>query len=344
MHKSILLGLGHGINDFISGFLLAVIFFQMDLTNLEKGTAAVLYNLVAFDGQTIVARSTVLIQNSKYSLMLCFVILAFSILLIEHVHLVAILFAGISSAIFHVIGASESLVDKTASKHLGIFLSLGVIGLALGSYTGYLNLSIEWYAIGICIGYSILLQMFLSTNELKTLYNNTDKPSLEKHDIVMILLILIMCFRSFVWDIIILIQQENYKWIICIAAAAALGKMAGGYVSDQVGHLKYTLTVLTFSWILFVFGHNLLWMLYLGAFLLQSTLAPLTIMLIARFKDNKLIAIAWALGLTILFPILFFFSQIQLHPQFALLCISGASICLLAFLYLYDKCTESHKS
>ncbi len=246
---------------------------------------------------------------------------------------IAILFAGVSSAIIHVVGAAEATEDAAISRHLGIFLSPGVIGLALGSYVGYLSMAATHYAAISCLIYIGLLFFLFKPQSVKESKKAPDNPPLDQHDIGMILIIMVLCFRSFVWDILILVQQENYPWLLAIASAAALGKIVGGFASDKIGgHLKYSIGALVCALAIFIFGHNQLWALSLGALFLQSTFAPLTVLLIASFKNDKLQAIAWSLGLTILFPILFLFSNIPFPHWWTIAIALSIAVALLYFL------------
>lgn len=331
MRNAALLGIGHGINDCVSGFLLALLFYHSNLDIYHIGLAVMLYNLLAFGGQVFVAQFYTKLPSAKFVLAACFSLQIIALQLFTSSALTAVIFIGVSSAFLHIIGGMHSVPNADKAKYFGIFTFPGVLGLIIGGYLGYSNTDFTLVAQLLCIFYISSLWL-LDTRQAEDLQKPSSK--LDKHDLIMIVLISVLCLRSLVWDVVLLINEANYTWLIAIAVAASLGKLFGGFASDYVGHLKYSIISLVIAFPLLSFLRHQLIALCIGVFFLQSTLAPTTVALVNLLKENKVYAIALSLGVTVLLPILLFFSSIRdaLHANWVFISSLLISAALLIFI------------
>lgn len=336
MKNAIVLGLGHGINDCVSGFILALIFYHSTLDIYHIGLVVMLYNMLAFGGQVFVAQFYSKLPSAKIVLVACFSLQIIALQVFPVSAIISILLLGISSAFLHVIGGMHSIPQSNEAKHFGIFTSPGVLGLIIGGFLGYTNTDFTFTAQVICALYIPTLWLLKQNQHLST---QNPSSKLDKHDVIMIVLISVLCLRSLVWDIVLLINEANYPWLTAIAIAASLGKIFGGFASDYFGHLKYTTASLLIAFPLLSFLRHQLVALCIGVFFLQSTLAPTTIALVQLLKENKAYALALSLGVTALLPILLFFSSIRdlLAENWVFISSLLISAALLMFILPYFK-------
>ncbi len=155
MKKVLSLGLGHGLNDCISGFLLAGL-FQLELSNFEIGIAFLMYNVAAFGGQLPLAWIIRKKYNPKALLISCYALHLAALGLFAFNYKIAILAIGFASAIIHVVGGYESDKFKNRASEIGLFASPGILGLVIGGYCGALKIDISVVCYALALGLMIL--------------------------------------------------------------------------------------------------------------------------------------------------------------------------------------------
>jgi FSR family fosmidomycin resistance protein-like MFS transporter len=308
MKKYFTLGIGHCINDCIAGFIIGSLFYQ-HYTPLQLGIFTLLYNILAFGGQLAIARLVEVLFLPKKYLLVTFVLLLFSLLFLKLVPGLAILFSGIASALFHVTGGMEATRADDRSIGIGIFASPGIVGLIAGGWLAYVQLNFIPVAIVLCVAFILAILFFYQSNSA-AINQAREQTGPEKHDIVMVVLITVISLRSCVWDIVQLVQQGNYRWLMIIAIAAMCGKIAGSFLADKIGHKRYSLFALLIAVPFLTILKRHLLALCIGVFLLQSTIPATTVMILQQVKRRPGVAISLSFGVSVFIAILLFYSPV----------------------------------
>ena len=152
------------------------------------------------------------------------------------------------------------------------------------------------------IAFGLLLQLFTFniTCISKQTIQEEKKIKIDKHDVLMILLLGIISLRSAAWNIFQLIYDQNYTWLLAIAISAFIGKIAGGWISDKVGWKIYSLVSLTIAMPMVSFFKEELLLFCIGVGLLQSAIPANTAMMIEYCKGQKEKGIALTFGTSII--------------------------------------------
>lgn len=320
-----LLATGHGINDLMAGFFLGSIAQQgADIT--QAGMALLLYNLLAFGGQYPFALWMEKYKNNKAFLIVSFGLNVLAAAVFINVPSLSVVFAGIASAIYHVAGGAVCAGNNKAAN-IGLFAAPGVAGLIAGGYFAWAGYKLSMLLLVIsCL---FLLVLYLLQVPDKD-YGNRTKPLPvsavpDRHDTVMILLLSVIALRSAVWNIFQLIHENNYEWLIAVAASAFAGKIAGGWIADRAGWKLYIFISLFTATPLITFFRNELILFCIGIGLLQSGIPATTAMLIESVKGKTERGIGLSFGAAIILGgITFtiparFFTQSVFFPAFIIL-------------------------
>ena len=94
-------------------------------------------------------------------------------------------------------------------------------------------------------------------------------------------ILLIMCFRSFIFDVINHVAYQYPNGILIIGISAFAGKIIGGFVADKIGWKKFVYITLPIALLLFQFGKENIYALAFGIACLQSSV-PITLLLMSR--------------------------------------------------------------
>ncbi len=288
-------GLLHGINDLAAGFLLAA--YTLTHGYSDSFLFISIYAILGFGGQLPVGfwldKQKDISLFAKLSVALLPLSLLFFFVSIE----VAIICSGMASAFVHVTGGTICLqVHENKSGPLGLFTAPGVLGLTIGSLLGEAG-----YALPVVL---ILATSFVTIaifRQSLPVYKKPEKKEseLDSHDLVMLLLLLFMCFRSFLFDVVNYVAENYEDGLIYIGVSAFLGKMIGGFVADKAGIRKFIYGTLVAALILFQFGKTNIYMLCAGIALLQSSV-PLTLLLMSRsLSHHPAVATAFSLGIPV---------------------------------------------
>ena len=297
------LGLGHGLNDLIAGYFLGSL-AQVKGDILQISFGLLLYNLLAFGGQYPVALFLEKFSSPKRSLLFAYGLNIIAVVCFSFSPQLSIVAAGIASAIYHVAGGAVCAA-KNKATHIGLFAAPGVAGLIFGGYLAYEKIFVSWWLLIAAIIVFIFIA-FTSFSEkdhevvAKEQSGSNQKFRLDGHDYIMILLLTIISLRSVIWDIFQLIHENNYRWLIAIAVAAFIGKLAGGWISDRIGWRLYTFLSLGFATPLITFFRDELFLFCLGVGLLQSSIPATTSLLIRSLKGKTERAVGLSFGTAIM--------------------------------------------
>ncbi len=229
--QPILWGILHGLNDFAAGFMLANYTFNNSSSNTIL--YLLIYSIIAFGGQLPIGFWLDNKQQIKPFAKASLFLLPLSIIAFFITAEVGIIFSGIASAFVHVTGGTVCLqVNEDKVGPLGLFTAPGVFGLTLGGIFGQYSLTPL-----IFIGLLVLVVSFLILRSTLPSYHiqKNKQSQLDGHDYIMLGLLLIMCFRSFIFDIINHIAQQYSDGLLIIGISAFLGKIIGGFIADKIG-------------------------------------------------------------------------------------------------------------
>jgi len=242
-NKIAILALGHGLNDLIAGYFLGN--FSANNNDLfEIGLAISAYNILAFGGQYPVAILMEKINDTKKIIVFSYILNVTAIAIFLFVPAVAIILAGIASAIYHVAGGTVC-AENNKAVNIGLFAAPGVAGLIAGGFLAWGKFNIIPFLLPIAILFLFILirlKIISQFSEKNISSNETQKHVIDTHDIIMILLLMIISLRSVTWNLFQLIYENNYEWLIAIAIAAVIGKIAGGWLADKIGWRLYALS------------------------------------------------------------------------------------------------------
>lgn len=288
-------GLLHGVNDMLAGFLLATYTLSQDYKSSFLYIS--LYAILAFGGQVPVGfwldkRKD--IRMFAHISILILPVVVFSFFISPEA---AIIVSGLASAFVHVTGGTICFqVHQNKAGPLGLFTAPGVLGLTLGGIsggTGYLLPA--GLLIGILILGYVILKNFLPQYQAP----EKKQSELDSHDLAMLLILLFMCFRSFLFDVVNYIAENYENGILYLGVSAFLGKIIGGFVADKIGAKKFIYITLITALILFQFGKENIYMLCAGIAFLQSSV-PVTLLLMGQSLPlYPASATSFSLGLSI---------------------------------------------
>jgi FSR family fosmidomycin resistance protein-like MFS transporter len=320
-------GLLHGVNDLAAGFLLAA--YTLTHNYQQSFLLVSIYAVIGFGGQLPVGFWLDKAKNinlaAKCSLLLLPLCAAIYFISPE----AAIIVSGFASAFVHVTGGVVCLqVHENKSGPLGLFTAPGVLGLTAGGLMGNTGILIPILVMGA----AILLGFIISRNPLPQYRSVVEKKSeLDSHDLVMLSILLLMCFRSFLFDVVNYVAENYENGILYIGISAFAGKIIGGFVADRVGTKKFIYTSLLAALLLFQFGKNDLYALCGGIACLQSSV-PLTLLLMGRSLPlHPATASAFSLGVSIVLaglPLYLLGDKQPLYHAFANPLITGLAFIL----------------
>ena len=282
--QPLLWGLLHGLNDFAAGYMLAR--YTLTHNNEDGFLFIVIYAIIGFGGQLPVG---FWVDHKKQLKPFSFAALLLLPLAIAAYFISAeagIILSGFASAFVHVTGGSICLqVHENKTGPLGLFTAPGVLGLTLGGVLaryGDLQLAIAG-ALVLPLGYLIMktpMPSYQGTGDPAV-----DRPSkgstLDTHDWIMLSILLIMCFRSFIFDLVNHVSHEFEYGAFIIGISAFAGKIIGGFIADRIGWKKFVYITLPIALLLFQFGKENIYALAFGIACLQGSV-PVTLMLMGR--------------------------------------------------------------
>ena len=275
------LGLAHGVSDCSAGLILGSLSNSVSIYGV--GSMVLLYNVLAFGAQPLAGLLTDKLKNPKLAVLTGLFLMAAAIIMYFIHPLSAVLFAGLASAVFHVGGGALALCSTPdRSSGAGLFSAPGVAGLAIG---GYLAIS-DIFPAAVMVTLLSALAVFIFALKIPVLPYNSIKEENEfdKHDFIMLILLLAIALRSAVWNIFQHIEQGEMTNIILISISAAGGKILGGYAGDFFGWRRYSFSAIILAIPLLILGETSIYFLLPGIALLQSV-TP--IMVTAIYKNMK---------------------------------------------------------
>jgi len=275
------LGVAHGVSDCSAGLILGSLTNSISIYGV--GSMVLLYNVLAFGAQPLAGLLTDKLKNPKLSVLTGLFLMAAAVIVYFINPFIAVLFAGLASAAFHVGGGALALCSTPdKSSGAGLFSAPGVAGLAIGGYLAVSNI----FPAAVMITLLSALAVFIFSLKIPVLPYNAPQSDneFEKHDFIMLVLLLAIALRSAVWNIFQHIEQGEITNVILISLSAAGGKIMGGYAGDLIGWRRYSFSALILAIPLLILGETSIYFLLPGIALLQSV-TP--VMVTALYKNMK---------------------------------------------------------
>ena len=270
-------GIMHGINDLFAGYLLAR--YALGAAPSSMLFWLSVYAVLGFGGQLPVG---ILLDRSKRIqgfALAGLALLAIAVFLSVWSIAGAIVVAGLASAFVHVAGGAITFHAADGKVGwLGVFTAPGVLGLAVGTLLGAVGI-----ALPLVIGVLVLLGIFIQYRQRDVSYLLYDKPvqQLDSHDWIMLGLLLLMSFRSLLYDILHQLSDYPDYGILYIGLSACAGKLLGGWMADRFGWKPVLYGCLVAAWLFLGVGPNNLYTLCAGIACIQSSV-PLTLLMMVR--------------------------------------------------------------
>jgi len=296
-NQPLLWGLLHGLNDLTAGFMLAN--YTLTHAYAESFMLLVIYSIIGFGGQLPVGFWVDHKKQVKPFALVAITTLMLAIFVYFINGYAAIILAGIASAFVHVTGGAVCLqVNNNKSAPLALFTAPGILGLTLGGILGKFPAYGLWFVLA-GVG---CLSFFILRSKLP-LYKSPEKKQsqLDIHDWLMLGILLIMCFRSFIFDIVNHVAYQFPNGMVIIGLSAFAGKILGGLIADKIGWKRFVYISLPLALLLLQLGKENIYALAFGIACLQSSV-PITLLLMSNsLPQYPATATALSLGTTVAF-------------------------------------------
>jgi len=332
-------GLLHGINDWISGYIITV--YSLHHSIEQSSLALIIYTILGFGGQLPAGMWLDKHKSLNLFIKLSIGLLVSAICSFWIDNWAAIILAGFSSAFIHITGGRICLdAGKGKAGPLGIFTGPGVLGLTLGIAS--VNLSKWWMLLALVAIFLILFVFkYMQNTEIKDrLTTPVIEPAhklIEGHDWLMIGILVTVTLRSLLYEIISLLVNDVQNGLLVIGISAFAGKIIGGFLADRIGWKLWIYISLPLAFLLLQFGKGNLVMLGFGIACLQSSV-PISLLLMQRaIPEFPATSVAMTLGVAVAVAALSFFIVERLKIQQGWFSLPGivTGIVIITVILLY---------
>ena len=184
---------------------------------------------------------------------------------------------GIGNSLFHIWGGKETAV-RTGNdiRALGVFVSTGAVGLAVGSV--FLSRALM---LCLLLGICILALAFLridTTKQIDAIEVDSDSKVYSKPLVwaLLILIMLIVAGRSFLGESFTGVIDKTPMVVLLIGALTMMGKMAGGWLVKWMGMVTSIILLVAGVIICLVAKGNHIGIALAGLFMVNCTM-PITL-------------------------------------------------------------------
>ncbi|MEP6672884.1 MAG: hypothetical protein ABJF10_27220 [Chthoniobacter sp.] len=293
-----LLAASHGVNDFIAGWMLGG--GMPEASAWDRLPWLAIYAALAFAGQLPVAW---IMDRSRRQHTWLFGALAMMIVAVQAWNItpgLAVILSGAASAFCHVAGGAIALQLPRGERALGWFSAPGILGLTLGGWLGNTQGELApWAALlpAALLAGGLFLRGQWPREE--TAERRVAAPGVDAHDGLMLLILLALTLRSALWDLVQIARSADGHVLFALAAAAAGGKVLGGWMISRWPTVRHVSITLLVSCLLLEFARQSVVGLCAGVALLQSTIPASIVILHRSFGTSAARASAYGLGLTV---------------------------------------------
>ena len=288
------LGLLHGVMDTATGFAFGSMVFGAGGVDISAvGVLLIGYNTIAFGLQPVVGLFVDRYKNYRGTVRVGVLLGGVGLACVAVQPYVGFALLAVGSALFHVAGGEmAAAMSQRKSIAPALFTAPGVVGLGLGFVAGTVH----------CHSCSRL------SLYLPCLTRHSARPQRPKHSRhfppfrssrrCSALLAAVM-LRSTEWTAVVN-PRYTLVLVVCLAVAAGLGKIVGGYVADRAGNATTIFASLALAALSFANPNLSRLGLVLGVFFLQMSTPIILAEVVARFPKRPATASGLVLGLAIL--------------------------------------------
>ena len=240
----------------------------------------VLYNTLAFCFQPLIGLLIDKYKKEKMFLNISLIVLVLASTINTH-WLIIVIFLGLANSIFHVVGGIYVVnYNEEKMTFLGLFVSLGAIGIALGT-----NLSNKLTLI-IMLILAFILTIIINIIKFDQILKKEKEPLNKKHIKYICLILIVVLIRAIMGSACKPLVDTTLIDVISISIGVALGKILGGILSDKFGIKYVTIFTLMLSLIGYFFFRNNI-VIYIISTILFNTTMPITLYLSNKCLKNR---------------------------------------------------------
>lgn len=292
----IVYGVAHTIVDGICAAVIFSIFKNKIFSTTDFISLVFLYNVSAFGLQAIFGLVADYFKSPRVIAFLGCILTGLSAITFLSFPIVAIIFAGLGNALFHVGGGSISLnlTPKKATAP-GVYVAPGALGLLVGTLLGKSGQFIAWPFI-LILAILCLLMFVIKKPEMNYEREVVRENKFNYFEFILLLIFLSIAIRSLVGAVFVFPWKTNIDLLIILTSAIVLGKGLGGILADKFGWTRVAVGALVLSIPFLVFGASIPYLAIIGMFLFNITM-PITLVVISNILPGRP---GFAFGLTCL--------------------------------------------
>ncbi len=240
----------------------------------------IFYNFLAFASQPLFGALVDKFKNPYQAVYISFILGVAGLVLFWVSPIVAILFCGMSNALFHISGGTISLnlTNKKATAP-GIFVAPGAAGVLVGVLLGKSGLAFQWPFILLLIVFAVLI--FFIKKVPIDYYKEPKVYTASPFRYIIILALMSVGIRALVGGFLSFEWKSSLTWLILLTIGIILGKGLGGYLADKFGWMKIGVGSLVVSIPLLLLGGNFAVMGIIGM-MLFNMIMPITLVLLSN--------------------------------------------------------------
>lgn len=259
----------------VDGLCAYTIFNRLYITDsqIERILVFVLYNAFAFMLQPFVGLIIDKYKKEKMFLNVSLIVLLVASILPLYWG-ITVLLLGVSNAFFHVVGGKYTIyVSRDKQTLLGLFVSLGATGLAIGSY-------VKTHLVLVCfvISLIVLMVVFSFLSPLQDEEKQMEPPVSKRKAYLVIGLSFAVMIRAIIGKATLPTFTLTTTSLVLIGLATSIGKIVGGILADQIGIKKTVWITLPLSCIGYLFFRDNR-IVFLISTILFNTTMPITLYL-----------------------------------------------------------------
>ena len=162
-----------------------------------------------------------------------------------------------------------------------------------------------------------------------------NEKTIDKHDMLMILLLLFMCFRSLLFDLLNNFSQGMEYGFLVAGISAFCGKLIGAFMADKIGWKRWVYISLSIAIISLQFGHDNVFEMAIGIACLQSSVPIILQLIYNSMPAYPATALALSLGTVVALAGIPLYRSDYLQHTFSSSITAFFSIVLIVLLIIY---------
>ena len=255
-HQLISYAGAHFVVDASCALCASLLLFRWGVSSAEFYKLVMLYNLLAFGSQPLFGWLLDLGKCQREGMITGVLLTAVGCVAAGSILVPAALLLGVGNALFHVgAGAGIYAMSEGKAAPSGMFIAPGAVGLFVGGTLGAISWISPYYAtIVLCLIAWGLICIPIANLQLPNKQNHiTSLPRMSYCSIVLLFLLLVVAFRSFIGFSIAVPWKGMEVAPLLLVIIAFAGKALGGYMADRLGWTECCSALLFLTSLLAVF-------------------------------------------------------------------------------------------